>query len=115
MRMEPEEGAMLKLLKMHVKKSSSIESHGMALILEMERVEKIEHLVYGPTRKLKQNISLRPKRKRTGRAMNAKRHKVLRSRNEVVDQWLNLDNELSSDEGENEDAFIDLEDFLEPG
>jgi hypothetical protein len=42
-----------------------------------------------------------------------RRGRVVRSRNQLVDEWLHLDQE--NDEGDDGDAFVDLEDFLVEG
>ena len=47
--------------------------------------------------------------------MHGTHRQILRSRNQVVDEWLELDKDLSTDEEEFGDAFVDLEDFLENG
>jgi hypothetical protein len=40
---------------------------------------------------------------------------MLRSRNAVVDKWLQRDRELGYEEENDDDAFADLEDFLVEG
>ena len=57
----------------------------------------------------------RLKRKWSNRTMHGTHRQILRSRNQVVDEWLELDKDLSTDEEEFGDAFVDLEDFLENG
>ena len=65
--------------------------------------------------------SVGAKRKRYGRTaalakhLREKRRNVLRSRNEVVDEWLGLDASHSERVGTSMDAFVDLEDFLVEG
>ena len=60
------------------------------------------------------------KRKRRGRNTAVEKHlrkaqrNVLRSRNEVVDEWLDLDAD-NVDQNDSMDAFVDLEDFLVEG
>ena len=60
------------------------------------------------------------KRKRRGRNTAVEKHlrkaqrNVLRSRNEVVDEWLDLDAD-NVDRNDSMDAFVDLEDFLVEG
>jgi len=60
------------------------------------------------------------KRKRRGRNATIEKHlrkaqrNVLRSRNEVVDEWLDLDAD-NADQNDSMDAFVDLEDFLVEG
>ena len=60
------------------------------------------------------------KRKRRGRNTAIEKHlrkaqrNVLRSRNEVVDEWLDLDAD-NADRNDSMDAFVDLEDFLVEG
>ena len=60
------------------------------------------------------------KRKRRGRSTAIEKHlrkaqrNVLRSRNEVVDEWLDLDAD-NDDRNDSMDAFVDLEDFLVEG
>jgi hypothetical protein len=44
-----------------------------------------------------------------------RRRNVKRSRNRIVDNWLHLDDEYEMDEGADDDAFVDLEDFLVDG
>ena len=109
----PEEGMMLKLLKNHVNKSSSIDSYGMALILDMDTLNQTESNVGGPINKTNKSVGI--KRRRNTKSLYGSHRQILRSRNEVVDEWLSLDRHLSSDEEEIDDAFVDLEDFLEEG
>ena len=59
------------------------------------------------------------KRKRTP---NLERHirkercrRVIRSRNAVVDRWLQMDTHVGLDEGQNQDTFAELEDFIVDG
>lgn len=58
-------------------------------------------------------------RKRTRKAPNLerqmrreRRRNVKRSRNQVVDEWLHLDDEYDMEEGVDDDAYVDLEDFI---
>jgi len=58
-------------------------------------------------------------RKRSRKAPNLDRQmrkernrNVKRSRNQIVDDWLHLDDEYERDEGADDDAYVDLEDFI---
>jgi len=110
MEREPEEGIMLQLLQLFIKRSSSIKAHGMTLILDLKKCEKIKNF-NGPIPK--SSVRITPKRRRSDN--HRWKRKILRSRNEVVDQWLELDRNLVADDNEEDDAFVDLEDFLEVG
>jgi len=44
-----------------------------------------------------------------------RRRRVVRSRNELVDRWLQSDSKTGVEEAQNQDAFNDLEDFLVDG
>jgi hypothetical protein len=43
------------------------------------------------------------------------RRRVVRSRNQIVDKWLQMDQNIGQDEGFDDDAYADLEDFLADG
>jgi hypothetical protein len=44
-----------------------------------------------------------------------RRRRVVRSRNQIVDNWLQMDQNIGQDEGYDDDAYADLEDFLADG
>lgn len=44
-----------------------------------------------------------------------RRRRVVRSRNQIVDNWLQMDQHIGQDEGFDDDAYADLEDFLADG
>lgn len=105
----------LEMVKVHLKSLTSsssphLSSFDMALIAFED---KEDELISGE--------SVGAKRKRYGRTaalakhLREKRRNVLRSRNEVVDEWLGLDASHTERVGTSMDAFVDLEDFLVEG
>ena len=53
--------------------------------------------------------------KRKRRNVRQSERTPLRSRNQTVDNWLRSDGNMSDEKGEEEDAFLDLEDFIADG
>ena len=105
----------LEMVKVHLKSLTSsssphLSSFDMALI---GFEDKEDELISG--------ASVGAKRKRYGRTAALAKHlrekcrNVLRSRNEVVDEWLGLDASHTERVGTSMDAFVDLEDFLVEG
>ena len=86
---------------------SKLSSFDMALISFKDKEDELGNPTLG-------------KRKRRGRNNAIEKHlrkaqrNVLRSRNEVVDEWLDLDAD-NADRNDTMDAFVDLEDFLVEG
>ena len=86
---------------------SKLSSFDMALISFKDKEDELGNPTLG-------------KRKRRGRNNAIEKHlrkaqrNVLRSRNEVVDEWLDLDAD-NADRNDSMDAFVDLEDFLVEG
>ena len=86
---------------------SKLSSFDMALISFEDKEDDLGNATLG-------------KRKRRGRNTAVEKHlrkaqrNVLRSRNEVVDEWLDLDAD-NVDRNDSMDAFVDLEDFLVEG
>jgi len=86
---------------------SKLSSFDMALISFEDKEDDLGNATLG-------------KRKRRGRNTAVDKHlrkaqrNILRSRNEVVDEWLDLDAN-NADRNDSIDAFVDLEDFLVEG
>ena len=114
MEKEPEEGMMHSLLTKYIKVYSSNESRSqIANKIAREKgmdYDNITAIQNGRFSKL-----TRLERKWSNRTIHGTHQQILRSRNQVVDEWLELDKDLSTDEEEFGDAFVDLEDFLENG
>ena len=58
----------------------------------------------------------RASRKRSRKVLELNRRRnVPRSRNQIVDKWLHLDEDYGMDDGVHDDAYVDLEDFIVDG
>eukprot|EP00978_Attheya_sp_CCMP212_P013722 scaffold34550_cov56-Attheya_sp.AAC.3 len=66
------------------------------------------------TKRKSRSISV-PRSQGLQKRLRDARRKVLRSRNEVVDTWLGLDEETAGEGKGTNDAYVDLEDFLVEG
>lgn len=110
----PAEGELRRLLEEYVAFCAASEKHPMSLIVDIPNHDD-DSGRSGDGR----NDTSRPNRVKVGVKRRRPRNRVernqqiLRSRNETIDNWLDLDRAVDTDE--EDDAFVDLEDFLVDG
>jgi hypothetical protein len=95
---------------------SSTNSDGFGMAMILDETDSDDSGDDGVQKKRKSRSMSVPRSRGLEKRLREAKRKVLRSRNEVVDTWLGLDEETAGEgnKGTN-DAYVDLEDFLVEG